>query len=105
MYTDGSACQEGSGAGLILTNPKGAEFTYALRFEFPASNNEAECEALIAGLRIADKMGVKDLAANVDSKLVANQINGSYEAKEESMIQYLAKAQALTQGFRTFSIK
>lgn len=105
LYTDGSACQEGSGAGLILTNQQGAEFTYALHFEFPASNNEAEYEALIAGLRIAEQMGVKDLAANVDSRLVANQINGTYVAKEDSMIQYLAKAQALTQSFRTFSIK
>nr|GEZ39885.1 reverse transcriptase domain-containing protein [Tanacetum cinerariifolium] len=37
-------------AGLILTNPEGMEFTYALRFEFFASNNEAKYEALVAGL-------------------------------------------------------
>ncbi|GKC71050.1 reverse transcriptase domain-containing protein [Tanacetum coccineum] len=40
-------------AGLILTSPEGTEFTYALRFQFTASNNEAKYEALIAGLRIA----------------------------------------------------
>nr|GEX02030.1 reverse transcriptase domain-containing protein [Tanacetum cinerariifolium] len=51
----------GSGAGLILTNLKGMEFTYALRFMFDAINNEAEYEALIAGLRIAEQMGVKNL--------------------------------------------
>nr|GEV98345.1 hypothetical protein [Tanacetum cinerariifolium] len=49
---------DGSGVGLILTNPDGVEFTYALRFQFAASNNEAEYEALIAGLRIATQMGV-----------------------------------------------
>ncbi|GKD51312.1 reverse transcriptase domain-containing protein, partial [Tanacetum coccineum] len=59
LFTDGSSCVDGSGAGLILTNPKGAEFTYALRFRFDATNNEAEYEALIAGLRIAEQMGVK----------------------------------------------
>ena len=53
LFTDGSSCVDGSGAGLILTNPEGMEFTYALRFEFTATNNEAEYEALIAGLRIA----------------------------------------------------
>ncbi|GJS92556.1 hypothetical protein Tco_0799524 [Tanacetum coccineum] len=42
IFTDGSWCLEGSGAGLILTIPEGEEFTYALRFEFDASNNEAE---------------------------------------------------------------
>nr|GFB21389.1 reverse transcriptase domain-containing protein [Tanacetum cinerariifolium] len=41
MFTDGSSCVDGSGAGLILTNLEGVEFTYALRFQFAASNNEA----------------------------------------------------------------
>ncbi|GJR05435.1 reverse transcriptase domain-containing protein [Tanacetum coccineum] len=85
LFTDGSSCVDGSGAGLILTNPEGAEFTYAMRFRFDATNNEAEYEALIAGLRIAEKMGIKNLQANVDSKLVANQVNGSYIAKESGI--------------------
>nr|GFC36807.1 reverse transcriptase domain-containing protein [Tanacetum cinerariifolium] len=42
LFTDGSSCVDVSGAGLILTNPKGVEFTYALRFQFAVSNNEAE---------------------------------------------------------------
>ncbi|GKA93720.1 hypothetical protein Tco_0815706 [Tanacetum coccineum] len=42
LFTDGSSCTDGSGAGLILTNPEGMEFTYALRFRFDATNNEAE---------------------------------------------------------------
>ncbi|GKG09106.1 reverse transcriptase domain-containing protein, partial [Tanacetum coccineum] len=54
---DGSSCVDSSGAGLILTNPEGTEFTYALRFEFSATNNVAEYEALIAGLRIAEQIG------------------------------------------------
>ncbi|GKB04742.1 reverse transcriptase domain-containing protein [Tanacetum coccineum] len=74
LFTDGSSCVDGSGAGLILTNPEGAEFTYAMRFRFDATNNEAEYEALIAGLRITEKIGIKNLQANVDSKLVANQV-------------------------------
>nr|GEZ75275.1 reverse transcriptase domain-containing protein [Tanacetum cinerariifolium]GFA55175.1 reverse transcriptase domain-containing protein [Tanacetum cinerariifolium]GFB36312.1 reverse transcriptase domain-containing protein [Tanacetum cinerariifolium] len=72
LFTDGSSCIDGSRAGLILTNLKGAEFTYALRFRFDATNNEAKYEAFIAGLRIAEQMGVKNLQANVDSCLVAN---------------------------------
>nr|GEY82771.1 reverse transcriptase domain-containing protein [Tanacetum cinerariifolium] len=69
LFTDGSSCVDGSGAGLILTNPDGVEFTYALRFQFAASNNEAKYEALIVGLRIATQIGVKNIQANVDSKL------------------------------------
>nr|GEX44900.1 hypothetical protein [Tanacetum cinerariifolium] len=59
LFTDGSSCTDGFGAGLILTNPEGMKFTYALKFRFDATNNEAEYEALIAGLQIAEQMGVK----------------------------------------------
>ncbi|GJZ05840.1 reverse transcriptase domain-containing protein [Tanacetum coccineum] len=105
LFTDGSSCVDGSGAGMILTNPEGAEFTYAMRFRFEATNNEAEYEALIAGLRIAEQMGIKNLQANVDSRLVANQVNGSYIAKESGMVQYLNKVKTLAKSFKEFSIK
>nr|GEU58584.1 reverse transcriptase domain-containing protein [Tanacetum cinerariifolium] len=89
---------------LILTNPKVAEFTYAPRFRFEATNNEAEYEALIAGLRITEEMGVGNLHAYVDSRLVANQVNGT-STKEAYMIRYLKKVRALANSFRMFSIK
>ncbi|GJR72120.1 reverse transcriptase domain-containing protein [Tanacetum coccineum] len=59
LFTDGSSCVDGSGAGLILTSLEGTKFTYALRFQFTTSNNKAKYEALIAGLRIAAQMGVQ----------------------------------------------
>ncbi|GJW50307.1 reverse transcriptase domain-containing protein [Tanacetum coccineum] len=105
LFTDGSSCVDGSGAGLILTNPEGAEFTYALRFRFDETNNEAEYEALIVGLRIAEQMGIKNLQAHVDSRLVANQVNESYIAKESGMVQYLKKVRTLASNFKKFLIK
>ncbi|GKE93218.1 reverse transcriptase domain-containing protein [Tanacetum coccineum] len=105
LFTDGSSCLEGSGSRLILTIPEGEEFTYALRFEFDASNNEAEYEALVAGLRIAEQIGVKNLIAKVYSRLVASQINGLYKAKEQSMTQYLEKARTLIKSFKKLSIE
>ncbi|XP_052627003.1 uncharacterized protein LOC128133558 [Lactuca sativa] len=79
LYTDGASSREGSGAGLILTSPEGEEVTYALRFDFHTSNNEAEYEALLAGLRLAKQMGAKAVTALTDSRLAANQVNGSFE--------------------------
>ncbi|GKC97209.1 reverse transcriptase domain-containing protein [Tanacetum coccineum] len=105
LFTGGSSRTDGSGAGLILTNPEGVEFTYALRFRFDATNNEVEYEALITGLRITEQIGVKNLQANVDSRLVANQVNGTYVAKEADMIRYLEKVKALTGSFKAFIIK
>ncbi|GKF08652.1 reverse transcriptase domain-containing protein, partial [Tanacetum coccineum] len=60
----------------------------------------AEYEALIADLRIAEQMGVKNLQANVDSRLVANQVNGFYTAKESGN-----KVKTLAKSFKEFSIK
>ncbi|GJT26465.1 reverse transcriptase domain-containing protein [Tanacetum coccineum] len=105
LFTDGSSCADGSGAGLILTSSEGMEFTYALRFGFEATNNEAEYEALIAGLRIAEQIGIKSLQANVDSQLVANQVNETYITKEADMIRYMEKVKTLTNGFRMFTFK
>ncbi|GJV38806.1 reverse transcriptase domain-containing protein [Tanacetum coccineum] len=84
LYTDGASNEHGSGAGLILIDPKGAEYPYALRLNFANSNNDAEYEALLTGLRIETKMKVKKMHAFIDLKLVASQVEGSYEAKEEN---------------------
>ncbi|GJY03018.1 reverse transcriptase domain-containing protein [Tanacetum coccineum] len=84
LFTDGSSRIDSSGAGLILTNLEGMEFTHALRFRFDATNNEAEYEALIAGLQIAEQMGVKNLQENVDSRLVANQVNETKVPRSEN---------------------
>nr|GFC05334.1 reverse transcriptase domain-containing protein [Tanacetum cinerariifolium] len=105
LFTDGSSCTYGSEAGLIITNPEGMEFTYALKFRFNATNNEAEYEALIAGVWIAKQMGVKNLQENVDTRLVANQVNKNYVAKKPSMIKYLEKVKNLASTFKEFSIK
>nr|GEW60274.1 reverse transcriptase domain-containing protein [Tanacetum cinerariifolium] len=57
LFTDGSSCIDGFGDGLILINQEGVEFTYTVRFRFDETNNEAEYEALISGLRIVKQMG------------------------------------------------
>ncbi|GJR63321.1 reverse transcriptase domain-containing protein [Tanacetum coccineum] len=105
LYTDGAASSRGSGAGLILIGPSGVEYAYALRLTFASTNNEAEYEALLAGLRIARMMNVLRIEVKVDSKLVASQINGMYEASNGSMIKYLAKAREYVSEFKTFSIE
>nr|GEW65544.1 reverse transcriptase domain-containing protein [Tanacetum cinerariifolium] len=105
LFTDGLSCIDGSVANLIITNPERMEFTYALRFRFDATNNEAEYEALIAGLRIAEQMGVKNLQANVDSRLMANKVYETYVAKDPGIIKYLEKVKNLASTFKEFSIK
>ncbi|GKA57224.1 reverse transcriptase domain-containing protein [Tanacetum coccineum] len=87
LFTDGATSSDGSGAGLMLVNPEGKEYTYALRFEFETTNNEAEYEALIAGLHIAKEMQIQELAIFVDSQLVANQVKGLFKARQQTIKQ------------------
>ena len=89
LSVDGAPNAQGSGAGLILTSPEGIDIEYALRFGFHASNNEAEYEAVIAGLNLAHSLEVDQLEVYSDSQLVVRQIEDTYEAKSETMILYL----------------
>lgn len=93
LFVDGAASEEGSGAGLLFQSPEGSEITYALRFDWRATNNEAEYEALITGLKLAKKMGEEEVKGFSDSKIVVHQVNGSYEAKE--LKRYLSRVQQL----------
>ena len=68
---DGSSNQLGSGAGVILEVPNGVLIEQCLRFAFKAINNQAEYEALIAGISLAKEMGAKVLMAKSDLLLVA----------------------------------
>jgi hypothetical protein len=67
MFFDGSLMKTGAGAGLLFISPLGKHLRYVLRLNFPASNNVAEYEALVNGLRIAIELGVRCLDARGDS--------------------------------------
>ncbi|KAL0402184.1 UNVERIFIED_CONTAM: hypothetical protein Slati_4248300 [Sesamum latifolium] len=89
LHVDGSSTTQGSGAGIVMTSPQGEDLEFAVKFGFKASNNEAEYEALVIGMRMAHEAGARHLLAYSDSQLIVNQIEGTSEAKEESIIQYL----------------
>ena len=59
LRIDDSSNVNGSGAGIVLESPTREKISYALNLEFLASNNEAEYEALLARLRIANEMRVE----------------------------------------------
>jgi ribonuclease HI len=63
LYFDGSVMKTGVGAGLLFISPLGEHMRYAMCLHFPASNNMAEYEALLCGLKIAIEIGVKRLRA------------------------------------------
>ena len=60
-----------------------------VRLDFPTTNNEAEYEALIAGLDLANVAGAMNVVIYYDSQVITNQVNGDYECKGERMKRYL----------------
>ncbi|XP_058189286.1 uncharacterized protein LOC131306874 [Rhododendron vialii] len=104
LQVDGSTTKDASGAGLILTSPKGQRLSYALRFEFKTTNNEAEYEALVVGLELASAVGASHVLAKSDSQLVVGQILGEYTVKEEIMQKYVDKVKAQVAKLQSFNI-
>ncbi|KAM2034910.1 hypothetical protein ACFX16_038064 [Malus domestica] len=94
-----STPKEGCGAGLVLTTPDKVAIEYAIHFKFKASNNEAEYEASLAGLRLAKHFGFKRIDIFSDSQLVVNQVTNNFDVKGSSMAAYLAQTQLLLKHF------
>jgi ribonuclease HI len=59
MYFDGSYNVKGAGGGVVLIPPEGDMLKYAIQIEFPATNNTAEYEGLVTGLRLAKELGIR----------------------------------------------
>ena len=60
-----------------------------IRLDFPTTNNEAEYEALVIGLDLAEAVGATSVVIYYDSQIITNQVNGDYECKGERMRRYL----------------
>ena len=88
-----------------MITPEGHRFQCAIRFDFTASNNEAEYEALLAGLQLAKDMNTKALDVYSDSQLVVNQVLGEYQARGLKMVAYLNKAKDLLAQFGRYSLQ
>ncbi|KAL0461114.1 UNVERIFIED_CONTAM: Ribonuclease HI [Sesamum latifolium] len=104
LHVDGSSTAQGSGAGIVLTTPQGDDMEFAVKFKFNASNNEAEYETLVLGMRMAQDADVSHLLAYSGSQLIVKQVNGEYETKEESIVQYLQQIEELKTKFKSFQL-
>ena len=88
---DGASNQKGSRVGLVLISPEKVIIEKSLRLDFPATNNEAEYEALLIGMAMVQRMGGKSIKLFLDSTLVVGQVKGEFEGKDERMQGYLSQ--------------
>ncbi|GKA16353.1 reverse transcriptase domain-containing protein [Tanacetum coccineum] len=99
LFIDRAASSDGSGAGLMLIDPEGKEYTYALRFEFETTNNEAEYEALLAGLRISQEIHTAPHTDDIIKEVhedAAKVLQDCEKCKEQSAIRKVAKNSVIT---------
>jgi ribonuclease HI len=105
MYFDGSYTLKGAGAGIVLIPPDGDMLKYAIQIEFPATNNIAEYEGLVTGLRLAKELDIRWLLIRGDSQLVAKQVQKEYDCDNNKMTEYLAEMRRMENFFYGFEIR
>jgi len=88
MFFDGSLNINGASASILFISPNKDKLRYVLRILFSASNNVAEYEVCLHGIRLAVELGVKRLYVYGDSALVINQLNKEWDTTHEKMDLY-----------------
>nr|ABA98939.1 transposon protein, putative, unclassified [Oryza sativa Japonica Group] len=99
MQFDGSLSLQGAGAGVTLTSPNGDVLRYLVRLDFRATNNMAEYEGLLAGLRVAAGLGIRRLLVLGDSQLVVNQVCKEYRCSDPQMDAYVRQVRRMERHF------
>ncbi|CAL1387108.1 unnamed protein product [Linum trigynum] len=99
LYVDGASSKTGSGAGVLLISPLGVTHELTIRFASTMTNNATEYEALLAGLIMAQELGIQRIRVHSDSALVVNQVQGAYEVREPTLVPYTNAARMALSEF------
>nr|XP_016463122.1 PREDICTED: uncharacterized protein YpeP-like [Nicotiana tabacum] len=94
---------KGSILGIILKPPMGSIIRQSIKSS-KFTNNEAEYEAMFAGLELAKSLEAEVVEAKCDSLLVVNQVNGSFEVREDMMQRYLDKLQDILHHLKEWTL-
>ncbi|KAI8568391.1 hypothetical protein RHMOL_Rhmol02G0195200 [Rhododendron molle] len=99
MTVDGASNINGAGAGVVLVSSAGTVHEHIVSIGYPATNNDAEYETLIAGLQLALRLGAGSVYVFCDSLLVVGHLNDDYQAKDARMNAYVSLVVALLKQF------
>ncbi|XP_050909153.1 uncharacterized protein LOC127122924 [Lathyrus oleraceus] len=105
LYFNGSSHKDGTGVGVVIISPNKIPTKFQYKLEGTFSNNEAEYEALIAGLEMLLELGATRVKIMGDSELVIKQITKEYRCTKENLIMYFIIANRLLKRFEMVSIR
>ncbi|KAK8562410.1 hypothetical protein V6N12_010491 [Hibiscus sabdariffa] len=103
LYFDGTSNALGRGIGAVLISPENIHDPFTSRLEFISTNNMAEFEACVLGLRAAIERNIKELQVFGDSSIVIYQLRGEWEARDSKLIKYYDLVQKLNKNFEKIS--
>jgi ribonuclease HI len=102
---DGSWGTFGVGAAAVLIAPSKVRTCYAAKLNFSCTNNIAEYEALLLGLRKLRAMGIRRAILKTDSQVISGHIDKSSKARDPKLEKYLDTVRRLEASFEGFSVK
>ncbi|XP_070031747.1 uncharacterized protein [Nicotiana tomentosiformis] len=105
MFFDGAANFEGVGIGAVLILECGQHFPALAKIRFLCTNNMAEYEAYILGIRMAVNMNIKELLVIEDSDLLIHQVQGEWSTKIVKILSYLHCVKELCKKFKKIEFK
>jgi ribonuclease HI len=105
VFCDGSWGTFSAGAAAILISPSKIRTCYAARLEFNCTNNIAEYEALLLGLRKLKAMGIRRAILKSDSQVITCHIDKSSKARDLKLEKYLDTVRRMEASFEGFSVK
>jgi ribonuclease HI len=88
MFFDGASSSIGAGAGVVFKSPSQETIFLSYKLEFEVTNNVAEYEALVLGLRVAKEMGIREMAVFGDAELILQQVKNIYKTKHPHLKNY-----------------
>jgi ribonuclease HI len=105
MFCDGSWGTFGAGAAAVLIAPSKVRTCYAAKLDFNCTNNIAEYEALLLGLRKLRAMGIRRAILKTDSQVISGHIDKSSKARDPKLEKYVDTVRRLEASFEGFSVK
>ena len=101
---DGASSTVRANARIVIITSEGIRLEHSFKLGFKTSNNEAKYEAPIAGLKTAFDLGARDMEVYLDSRLVVNQVQGSFKARDSRMKEYLKVVKLIMAKFSMTSV-
>ena len=99
LYFDGASSNQGYGIGILLISPEGEHIPISIKLEFTVTNNVAEYEACLHGLKVAISLNTNRLKVYGDSSLIINQVIGNWKIKNETLALYQEYIDKIIDGY------